>query len=256
MKNPKVSVIVPAYNEEKYLPKLLNALLKQDYENYEVIIVNNASTDGTADIVHTFIDSLKPEQQHSFKLYYEGQQGTNYAREKARINASGSIIAQLDADCIPVKNWISTGVKILQKSTTTVAATGPYYYFDDAWLIRTTTFLSQALTYPFINTIVQLTKRGAIIIGGNAFIKANILEKAGGFNTSLTFYGDDVDIAFRLATFGWIQYSNQLTQNTSARRYKSLGFWEVNKKYQKYFWNLIFKRSNTIEATFEINHPR
>jgi hypothetical protein len=103
---------------------------------------------------------------------------------------------------------------------------------------------------------VQLTKRGGIIIGGNAFIKAGVLEQAGGYNTDLTFYGDDVDIALRISAFGWIDYVNSLTINTSSRRYTALGFWKVNKKYQACFWSLVFKRSIQLQESIEMNHPR
>ena len=50
----KISVIIPAYNEEQYLGKTLEAVLAQDYPDFEVIVVDNASTDGTAKIARSF----------------------------------------------------------------------------------------------------------------------------------------------------------------------------------------------------------
>jgi glycosyltransferase involved in cell wall biosynthesis len=253
--NPiKVSVLIPVFNEEKYIISTLRAILSQDYPDYEVIVVNNGSTDRTAEIVREFLNNLTPTSK-SVTFAFEGRKGTNYARECARQLATGSIIAQLDADCVPDKNWISIGVRHL-KYKNVVAVTGPYYYYDGPLLMRTVALISQSFTYPFINTIVQLAKRGGIIIGGNAFIKAAVLAKAGGYNTNFTFYGDDVDIAQRISAFGWITYSNNMVLNTSSRRYSALGFWKVNKKYQAFFWNLVFKRNIQVQETRELNHPR
>lgn len=250
----KVSVIIPVFNEEKYILRTLKAVLNQDYPDYEVIIVNNASTDRTAEIIRDFISYL-PSHGTPVTFTFEGRQGTNYARECARTWAKGDIIAQLDADCIPDKKWISKGVRRLQYKNV-VAVTGPYYYYDGGFFMRTMALISQSFSYPFINNVVQFVKRGGIIIGGNAFIKADILAQVGGYNTDYTFYGDDVDIARRIAAFGWIYYANNLVLNTSSRRYKALGFWKVNKKYQCFFWNLVFKRNIQLGNSIEINHPR
>jgi len=256
MNSPKVSVIIPAFNEAQYLPQTLAALQQQTYPNFEVVIVNNASADATAAVATAFIEQLPTALQRQFVLQYEGRKGTNFAREKGRQHATGTIIAMLDADCVPDATWIADGVQLLQRHAKTVAVTGPYYYYDNSWQMRNAALLSQMLSYPFINTMVQLAKRGAILIGGNAFIKADALQQAGGFNTNLTFYGDDVDLAARLTAFGWVQYSNRIIMKTSSRRYNALGFWKVNKKYQDFFWNLVFKRLQTVEQTIELNHPR
>jgi len=248
----KVSVIIPAFNEENYITRCLEAISEQDYTNYEVIIVNNASTDNTAYVTEQFI---KNKNLNSFFLLNENRKGTNHARECARLAASGNIIAQLDADCIPDKHWISNGMKALQ-SKNTVAATGAYYYSDCNIILRSLSLLSQLVTYPIINTLVQKANRGAILIGGNTFVYASILADAGGYNTDLTFYGDDVDIANRLAKYGHISYSPYLTLNSSYRRFNALGFWKVNKKYQDFFWNIIFKRDINPDNTIELVHPR
>ncbi len=252
---PKVSVLVPAFNEEKYIEQTLTALLQQDYPNFEIIVADNASTDRTSFLVQRCIDNL-PSGSVSLKLVYESSKGTNFARECARQEADGTIIAQIDADCIPAKNWISKGVYALcSHGKKRVAITGPYDYFDgDQWM-RRFSLLSQQLVYPAINTMVQMAGRAAILIGGNTFIRAEILELAGGYNTALTFYGDDVDMGKRLARFGEVGYIPGLTMATSSRRYHANGFWEVNKKYQACFWNLVWQRENSLQTT-ETSHPR
>jgi glycosyltransferase involved in cell wall biosynthesis len=250
---PKISVIIPAFNEEKYIERVLDALMIQDYPNFEIIVCDNHSTDLTMQVVLRFIERLTVK---SFRLVlvHEERQGTNFARECARKKATGTVIAQVDADCIPSTDWLSKGIAQLCRGKR-VAVTGPYDYFDGSKNMRTWSLLLQRLLYPLTNMLTQLTGRAAILIGGNAFIRAEILGHAGGYNTSLTFYGDDVDMGKRLCRFGKVVYSNTLLQRSSSRRYKANGFWEVNKKYQSSFWNLVWNR-NILATTTEISHPR
>ncbi len=252
---PRVSILVPAFNEEKYILRTLKALVNQDYPSFEIIIADNASNDHTVLCVQDFINS-RPKSSITITLVHEDRRGTNFARECARQTATGSVIAQLDADCIPSKNWLKTGVQQLcHNNKRRVAVTGPYDYFDGAKCMRVSSLAFQKIFYPLINNIVQLTGRAAVLIGGNAFIRADVLNMAGGYNVSLTFYGDDVDLGKKLTAYGRVDYIPSLIQRSSARRYKANGFWQVNKKYQTFFWDLVWKRDHLLQ-TIESSHPR
>lgn len=250
---PKVSVLIPAYNEEAYILKTLEALLQQDYPNYEVIVVNNASTDRTAEVVSSFI--YRKGQTFKFRLLHEREQGTQAARECGRRLAAGEIIAQLDADCIPPKNWISTGVRLMQEKGAAAVA-GPYDYFDSRFFIRTLTHFSQLFILQPLNQLVQLFKRGGIIIGGNVFIRASVLERSGGYNTALRFYGDDVDIALKVSRYGHILFTKKIMVKSSSRRYNASGFFRVQAKYTKAFWQSIFHKGMAYNESMEAFHPR
>lgn len=251
--NPKVSVIIPVYNEEKYILKTLNAITSQDYTNYEIIIVNNASTDASDEMIKYFIQKNQTSVEITYQIEY--RQGTNYARECGRRLATGSIIAMLDADCVPDFYWVSNGAKELQQKNV-VAATGAYYYYDASIVLRTFSLFSQLTIFKFVNRVIQIKKRGAILIGGNAFIQSSKLSEIGGFNTNLTFYGDDIDIAIKLSRFGRVNYATLLTLKTSSRRYKALGFWKVNRKYQTIFKDLLLGRAISSQQSLELIHPR
>lgn len=250
---PKVSVLIPAYNEEKYILKALECIIQQDYANYEVIVIDNASTDQTSTIVREFIEINKWETH--IKLIYEGRKGTQYAREAGRKQATGSIIAQIDADCLPLKNWIKKGVKEL-KGNRIVAVSGPYDYFDSPFFIRLLTLLSQFSFLKAMNSFVQFARRGAILIGGNILIKAEVLEKSGGYNTSLSFYGDDVDMALKASSFGKVVFCNRLVMKTSSRRYSAQGFFKVQAKYNHFFFRSVFHQPADSHESIELMHPR
>src|SRR3989339_1848455 len=88
----KVSVVIPAYNEEKTLPFLLKSLRSQNFpkEEYEVIVVDNNSTDKTAKIAEKLGAKVLPEER----------QGIPYARDKGVRVAKGEIIVGTNADCV------------------------------------------------------------------------------------------------------------------------------------------------------------
>ena len=98
MDNPKVSIIVIAYNEEKMLPLCLDSLMELDYpeDKLETILVDNNSTDRTKDII----------RKYPVKYVFEHKRTRGAARNKGIKASSGEFIAFTDADCIVDRNWI------------------------------------------------------------------------------------------------------------------------------------------------------
>jgi glycosyltransferase involved in cell wall biosynthesis len=258
----KVSIVIPAYNEEKYILKAISSISCQSYDNYEVIIIDNASTDSTkSKVINLFSNQILTYnatqniysckiRNIDFKLATENKQGTNAARELGRKISSGDIVAFLDADCIVNYNWIRNGVCCLKKESI-VAATGAInFYDDDNVLRRRLSLFIQKNFYKYISYIFQYFKVGGIILGGNVFIRKQYLLP---LNTDLTFYGDDTNMAIQLSQLGKICFDRNLTIKSSARRFKKQGFGKTNMKYVKVFFNSILKKQ--IE-TKEIVHPR
>jgi len=103
----KISVIVPFYNAKTYLRSCITALLAQDYpvDDYEVILVDNNSTDGSAEIAKQF---------SRIKVLVERRQGAYAARNKGLAEAGGTIIAFTDADCVPERDWLCTIAKAMR----------------------------------------------------------------------------------------------------------------------------------------------
>ena len=101
----------------------------------------------------------------------------------------------------------------------------------------------QKYIYKIIAEILQspMVKGGAVMIGGNNAIRADILEKMGGYNTSLLFYGEDTDTAKRVSQYGRIAFSHKITMKTSARRFKKEGTLKMTGKYFYHFFKHTFK---------------
>jgi glycosyltransferase involved in cell wall biosynthesis len=106
MKNPKVSVIIPAYNEEKTLPNCLKSVLNQNFSDYEIIVINNNSTDNTEKIIKELMKNHK-----KLRYVFEKNKGRGFARNKGILAAKGEIILMTDSDCIVPNNWIKEMIK-------------------------------------------------------------------------------------------------------------------------------------------------
>lgn len=91
--NPKISVIVPVYNSEKYLNKCLDSLIYQTYQNLEIICIDDGSTDGSLDILN---DYMKKDSR--FVVLTQQNSGTSIARNSGLSVATGDYISFIDSD--------------------------------------------------------------------------------------------------------------------------------------------------------------
>ena len=107
----KVSVIIPCYNQGKYVSDAINSVLAQTYDNIEIVIVNDGSTDNSSEVVKTFADKYKNI------LFFDNQEnkGVIYTRNMAIEAASGEYILPLDADDTIESTYIEKAVKILNE---------------------------------------------------------------------------------------------------------------------------------------------
>lgn len=225
----KISVIIPAYNEEKNIADTLDAVLASDYPNFEVIVVDNASKDKTSEIA----------SKRNVTVIREERKGTMWACEAGRQKAVGDLIVRLDADCLPEKDWLSRGARRFADKKVSVVS-GPYDYFDGPAVFRYVALDLEKYVYVPINLFLSFFRLGGITLGGNTFMRATALEKVGGFNTSITFYGDDTDVAKRLSTVGKVIFDGSLVMKTSARRFKAEGTLKITFKYIYHFFKVIF----------------
>lgn len=230
LKHFKVSVIIPALNEEQNIKQAISAVKNQDYKDVEIIVADNGSTDKTVEYA----------KEEGVKVVIENNKGTMWACEAGRKVATGDVIARLDADCIPLTTWISSGVKHFKDSRVTVVS-GPYDYYDTSLFFRKTSLYFQKTIYVFVHILLRTFKNQGVSIGGNSFMRSSALKHAGGFNTAITFYGDDTDTAKRLSKYGICVFDRRLVMKTSGRRFKKDGILRLQSKYIYYFFKVLFR---------------
>lgn len=125
---PKVSIITPCYNAEKYIRETYESVINQTYENFEWIIINDKSTDKTQDILETFNDPR-------IKIHHKDiNEGVSLARNKGLELATGDLIAFLDADDLWLPNKLETQMKYHDKYDFTFHS---YTDFIDDKLLKT-----------------------------------------------------------------------------------------------------------------------
>jgi GT2 family glycosyltransferase len=188
-KPPKVSVVVACYNGASTLPLCLDSLLHLNYPDYEVILVDDGSTDATAQIAGRF---------PSVRLVQIPHQGLSAARNAGIAAATGAIVAFTDADCRADEDWLRYLVDDLLRSDF-VGMGGPNFLPPDDSLVAAAVMVSPGGPAP-----VMLTDRVAEHLPGcNLAFYKWALEDIGGFDPMFKRAGDDVDICWRLQERGY-----------------------------------------------------
>lgn len=126
MDSLKISVIIPAYNEEKYLPLMLDCIQKQTLDGYEVILVNDGSSDGTQNVIDCFA-AVHPDRVHCIR---QENQGLSASRNNALKVAKGEYIAFLDADDVIHPEYLEKLYNSAKASNADIAKCS-YIDFDD-----------------------------------------------------------------------------------------------------------------------------
>jgi len=114
----KISVVIPAYNEERYLRRTIRSLKNQTLKANEIIVVDNGSTDKTKEVAESL----------GAKVIIEKRKGVGFARRAGFEKALYDIIVTTDADTIFPKNWLSRIEKTFAENPRVIAVGGPYQF--------------------------------------------------------------------------------------------------------------------------------
>ena len=130
---PFVSIILPARNEEKYIRKCLESLLSQDYPNYEIIAINDESSDKTGELLHKYSVSYSKIIYIDTSSTPKGWTGKNWACYQGYLKSRGSLLLFTDADTIISPSTISLAVtKIIFGELDSITAI-PRTLANDFW---------------------------------------------------------------------------------------------------------------------------
>ena len=215
---PRLSVIVCSHNGGHTLPDCLEGLLHLEYPDFEVIVVDDGSTDSTADIV----------QEYGFRLITTENLGLSNARNVGMQAASGEIIAYLDDDARPDPHWL-TYLAATFLNTEHAGVGGPNITHPSDGLMAKC--VGKAPGNP---THVLLSDREAEHIPGcNMAFRKAYLEEIGAFDTRFRVAGDDVDICWRLRQRGWSLGFSPAAVVWHHRRNSIRAYWKQQRGYGK-----------------------
>lgn len=194
-KNPLVSLIIPVYNVENYLNKALSSVANQTMKNIEVIIVNDGSTDGSAEIINRFA-----RRYRNFIVVNQKNQGLSAARNKGLALSRGDYIAFMDSDDYIEPNFIECLYNAAVKSNADIACCNFNYYFPQRNMKIYMPFTSIPRT--FTNTTAL--KKLILDFGFHYFAWNKLCKRSLFFDNDIKFYDmyfEDIATSPRLFYF-------------------------------------------------------
>ncbi len=198
MYSPLISVIVCTFNRADLLSSCLQSLVEQtiDRSLYEVIVVNNNSTDNTQEVVEEFA------RRHSnFRLVNEPVQGLSHARNRGYSEAKGEYVAYIDDDAKADKSWVENIRRLTERRPEIVAFGGPYKSFS---LVKIPKWYKESYGEWGLGEIERPIADNEWINGTNMVFRRQLLFDLGGFDTrigmsgSVISYGEETNLLLKI----------------------------------------------------------
>ena len=201
----KVSVIIPTYNRAKFLPNAVKSIIDQDYENIEIIIVDDGSIDNTQSVV----ESLKEKYPNILFFNNERAKGPSGARNTGIIKSSGYYLSFLDSDDVWLKGHLITGLQILKENPKIDVLFGnakvvDYYsgeyqgnFFDTQKTLRTLNPLELSSDIKLLNcNLFEALIKASFVLLPTSIIRKDVTN--GILMDELIMFSEDRDFAIRL----------------------------------------------------------
>lgn len=213
---PRASVVVCSYNGSRTIAETLEELVRLDYPNYEIIVVDDGSTDNTAAIA----------SQYDVRLIRTENQGLSAARNTGAKAATGEIVAYIDDDAIPDRHWLQYIAHTLRTSEH-AGVGGP-----NIPPLRDGVIADCVASSPGGPVHVLVSDREAEHIPGcNCAFRRDRLQALGGFDPFFRVAGDDVDLCWRMLDRGWTLGFHPGAMVWHHRRKSIRGYWKQQRGY-------------------------
>ena len=210
-----ISVIIPTYNEEKYVGTCLRSLSNQDYQGrYEIIISDGSSTDRTVEIA----------RRYGARVVVDKKDTISFGRQAGSRAARYPILAYTDADTSIPSDWLTQLSKSLQDKHV-VGVHGKLLPLDGN---RFENDFCNYVLPPYSKFMVQINKPS--VPGSNFAIRRWAFDKVKGFNTKLV-TSEDVDICNRIKSLGKFVYNQDAVVYVSTRRVREWGYLKMLSYY-------------------------
>jgi GT2 family glycosyltransferase len=228
MNDVKYSIIVPAYNAVKTIGACLGALSRQsvDAKDYEIIVVDDGSRDGTAEVVKTF----------PVRYLHQMNRGPATARNRGAREARGGIIFFTDSDCVPSTDWIAEMARPFQDPDV-VAVKGAYRTNQRSFIAR---FAQVEFEERF-----ELLKRAPsidMVDTYSAAYRREVFQSVGGFDESFPVANnEDTELSYKLSRMGKKMVFSPDAVVYHLKHPDSLGRY-ARLKFSRGYWRMVVYR--------------
>lgn len=247
----KISFVIPAYNESRNVGKCLKSVqaeIKRTADSSsggpvsaEIVVVNNASTDKTREKALAF---------KGVTVVDEPLKGLVLARRAGFVVTQGELVANIDADTVLPEGWLTTVLEEFAQNPGLVALSGPFIYYDFNIFAQALVLVFYFFGWLFYIANHYVLGRGGMLQGGNFVLRRAAWEAAGGYDTTITFYGEDTDVARRISKQGEVLWTWRLPMYTSGRRLRKEGIIKTGLTYAlNFFWISVIGRPYTRHYT-------
>lgn len=199
---PEVSIIIPTYNRENSILKALNSALAQTYQNYEVIIVDDGSTDSTKELIYDYLSKNPNDKVHY--IYKENERLPSISRNHGSFQAKGKYLAFLDSDDLWHPQKLELQMKVFKENSKTILC-----YTQGASQLNGEEILASGWFPKKSGSVFLPLCLRNFIITSSVVIKSNVFKELNGFPTSEKFIiGEDLDLWLRASKRGHCHFLN------------------------------------------------
>ena len=221
---PKVSIIIPCYNQGKYVAEAINSALRQTFKDIEIVCVNDGSTDNSVEIIKSFENKYK----NFIFLNNEENRGVISSRNFAIKNCNGTYILPLDADDIIEPTYVEKAVKILDNNPNigiVYCKAKIFGNYDKYWNLK-----------PFNKSDILYEN----CIFCSALFRKSDFIKIGGYNNNMKYGCEDYDLWLSFIEQGLEVFQiNEIL--FSYRQYDETSRTTISLKNKKEIWNNLIK---------------
>ena len=182
---PKVSVIIPTYNRARIVGEAIDSVLSQRYDDFELIVVDDGSTDGTEDLVSSYLPRLT--------YLYQEHQGVSAARNRGIASARGEYLSFLDSDDLWLKEKLSLQMRFMESHPECRIC-----YTDEIWIRKGVRVNPMKKHRKYSGMIFEQCLPLCIVSPSSVLIARTLLDEVGIFDETLEVC-EDYDLWLRIA---------------------------------------------------------
>jgi glycosyltransferase involved in cell wall biosynthesis len=192
----RFSILVPAYNRERYIRQAVDSVLSQTFTDYELFVIDDGSTDKTVSILESYGPRLK--------LLRQSNQGPEVARNKAAALAQGEYLVLLDSDDLLLPSALATYDKVIRHFDSPPLILGAMTEFQDGQPVLTSAPASTPVKVLKFQDYLSINVKGLRVSSSRIAVRKSTFQQVGGLrNTSAkNFHLDSLNLMLKVATYG------------------------------------------------------